>query len=275
MIPNKKSIINLLVLGLLVLPASVYGQVLPPCTATGNCGLCDFIQTFINIIRWVLGILGGSALFLMVWHGFTWLTSGGNNEKIESGRKGLMHTVIGIFIIIGSWFIINAVMVMLIANPGDDTTKANLLFKTAAGGGQEWFKFCAGTDDALCQQGYGEGTPCGDGNFCLLRCGNWNAANGLCAGGNEKITCGLKNYFGNLDYENACQYWSCHSSRTEFQNYNCTTNADNCVSGKILGPDYCDDGNNICCEIKAADNGYKTSGNCPVPPETASDGGAE
>ena len=61
---------TILLLSLLLLPNLGQAQILPACTVTGNCGICDFIDTFVNIIRWILGILAGTALFFLVWHGF-------------------------------------------------------------------------------------------------------------------------------------------------------------------------------------------------------------
>jgi hypothetical protein len=249
---TKKTLINYLFTAcLLTYPMIIHGQILPPCTATGNCGICDFLQTFVNIIRWVLGVLGGTALLLMIWHGFQWLTAAGNKEKIESGRKGLMHTVLGVLIILGSWFIINTVMIVILTEPGTSplSPKQSLFFQTISNSGKLWYIYCGGniSGEKFCQQGYSEGTPCGDGKFCLLRCRSWNATNSMCPQGNEQITCDIKNYYGNIYYLNACQYWSCHPSRTEFRNYGCVASVNSCVPGKILGPDYCAN-STICCE---------------------------
>jgi len=135
-------IFNLIILGFLILPNLTHAQILPACTASGNCGLCDFVQTFVNIIRWVLGILGGSALFLMVWHGFTWLTSAGNTEKIEAGKKGLIHTLLGVLIIIGSWFIINMVIVLLLTSPQQAAEDKSI--QKLFNGATAWYEFCVG-----------------------------------------------------------------------------------------------------------------------------------
>lgn len=261
--PQKTLIISLLSLSFLALPAVIMAQVLPPCTSTGNCGFCDFIQTFVNIIRWVLGILGGSALVLMIFHGLTWLTAAGNKEKIDAGRKGLMHTVIGIVIILGSWFIINSVLTILLTDPGK-TDLVQTLFSSSS---KKWYEFCKGANtdgDTFCEQGYGEGTPCDNaGGFCLKRCDAWNADNSVCV--NEKLSCSRFGYNTKLPdfvYPNACAYWSCHPSRNEFWNYACVSNVSSCVPGKILGPDYCT-GNEICCENTTKEQGYHYNDVCP------------
>lgn len=222
---HQSLIFGLLIFGLLFFPTFASAQVLPPCTSTGNCGLCDFIQTFINIIRWVLGILGGTALLLMVWHGFSWLIAAGNKEKIDAGRKGLMHTVIGVLIIVGSWMIINMAMIFLLAEPGAPVAPTQLLFKTAAGG-KAWYTFCGGGSSGvlLCKEGYSNGTPCGGGNFC---CTNQCAK-----------TCDNKNY------NDPCHYLAC--TNKYYDNYRCTLPA-NCLPNTALSG-YCTGGaNNVCC----------------------------
>lgn len=226
-----KIVFGLLFFSLLIVPNITQAQILPPCTATGNCGVCDFIQTFVNIIRWVLGVLGGAALLLIVWHGFSWIVAGGNKEKIEAGRKGLMHTTIGLFIILGSWLLVNITLIILLT-PAGQTTDVKKLFSTS---NTVWYEFCQGSGTEFCKQGWGEGTPCGNGRFCLRRGG--------------AITCDYTNA-NEVEFENACQYWVCHPTRKEYENYNCVTKESDCVPGKILGAEYCVESGEVCCEPK-------------------------
>ena len=291
MVKDKKRNCWLLILGLfsiltfLFLPIITQAQVLPPCTATGNCGLCDFIQTFVNIIRWTLGVIGGLALLLMVWHGFSWLTSGGNAEKVEAGKKGLIHTILGVLIIIGSWFIVNIVIVILLTSPSQATggiSVQNLFSGTA--GSTAWYKFCGGENEGpspnLCKQGWGEGTPCNDdGGFCLLRCQkpqyDPDDKNKIIGCTEEKNICSNTNYANGVlngymtkkTYENTCQYWSCHPARSEYRHYNCTTQSTattKCIPGKILGPEYCDSTTGgTCCALEGSQGYHDTQGGCP------------
>ncbi|MBU1130880.1 pilin [Patescibacteria group bacterium] len=227
------------ILGLVILPGLAYAQILPPCTATGNCGICDFLQTFVNIIRWVLGILGGSALFLLIWHGFTWLSSAGNKERVDAGKKGLIHTVIGLVIIIGSWFLVNLTLVLLLTST--EQASQGQVVQSLFSGNVPWYQYCQGAGNAFCQQGWGEGTPCGSGKFCLKRVGSDNKPE-------TTYSCSNKGANNQTEYENACHYWACHPTRKEYQYYNCVSDANDCVSGKILGPEYCSGSGMVCCE---------------------------
>ena len=65
-----------------------------------------------RVIRAVLSLLGIIALSIMLYAGFLIMTSGGNEEKVAKGKKTMINAVIGLFIILASWaivqFIINA-----------------------------------------------------------------------------------------------------------------------------------------------------------------------
>ncbi len=65
-----------------------------------------------KIIRIGLGLLGLIAVVLILYAGFTWMTSGGNEEKIGTAKKTLINATIGLAIIMSSLaitqFILNA-----------------------------------------------------------------------------------------------------------------------------------------------------------------------
>ncbi|MDA3802719.1 MAG: IPT/TIG domain-containing protein [Patescibacteria group bacterium] len=56
-----------------------------------------------RIINISLGFLGIIALIIILYAGFLWMTSGGNEEKIAKARKTLIAGVIGLVIILSSW----------------------------------------------------------------------------------------------------------------------------------------------------------------------------
>jgi len=66
-----------------------------------------------NVIRAALGICGSIALLMMTWGGFLWLTSMGNNEKVEKGKSTLIWSTLGLVLIFGAYaltsYIINAI----------------------------------------------------------------------------------------------------------------------------------------------------------------------
>ena len=70
--------------------------------------------TIAKIIRVALGFLGILAVSLILYGGFLWMTSEGNEQKIEDAKKVLKNAVIGLAIILASFgiatFIINALL---------------------------------------------------------------------------------------------------------------------------------------------------------------------
>ena len=62
--------------------------------------------------------------------------------KIEAGKKGLIHTLLGVLIIIGSWFIINMVIVLLLTSPQQAAEDKSI--QKLFNGATAWYEFCVG-----------------------------------------------------------------------------------------------------------------------------------
>jgi len=76
--------------------------------------------TAAKIIRYALGFLGIIAIGLTIYGGFIWMTSGGNEQKIEQAKKILQNGAIGLIIILAAFgittFILNKLLE--ISGPG-------------------------------------------------------------------------------------------------------------------------------------------------------------
>lgn len=57
------------------------------------------------IIRAAMGFLGVGALCLIIYSGFTWMTSLGNEEKVRKAKKTILTTMLGLGIILSSYAI--------------------------------------------------------------------------------------------------------------------------------------------------------------------------
>ena len=66
-----------------------------------------------RIINIALGILGTVAVGLVIYGGFVWMTSGGDEEKIGQGKKILKNGAIGLLIILASWAIATFILTKL------------------------------------------------------------------------------------------------------------------------------------------------------------------
>lgn len=65
------------------------------------------------IIQAILGIVGSIALLMFIYGGFMWLTSGGNDKKIEEGRKTLVWSILGLALIFASYAILKFIFAVL------------------------------------------------------------------------------------------------------------------------------------------------------------------
>lgn len=71
-------------------------------------GVVDARQIIGIVIKGVLGIIGSISLLMMVWGGFQWLTSAGNQEKVKAGTQTMVWAVIGVLLVFSSFILVNA-----------------------------------------------------------------------------------------------------------------------------------------------------------------------
>lgn len=108
---QRRTIITTLAsLSILALPLAASAiSYLDPSDSLG-LGTADLKDTVINIINWVLGLLGIVAVIMVLYGGFQWLTAGGSEDKVASAKKILQSAVIGLIIILLAWAIVNYVL---------------------------------------------------------------------------------------------------------------------------------------------------------------------
>jgi hypothetical protein len=85
----------------------------------------DIRITAAKIIRAALGLLGVVVLGLMLYGGFTWMTSAGNEEKIATAKKILINATIGLAVILSSFAITQFVISRLSAATGSGAGAEN------------------------------------------------------------------------------------------------------------------------------------------------------
>ncbi len=77
----------------------------------GQAQLTAFIGRIINILLSVLGII---FFVLLVWGGFLWMTSAGNDEKVKKAKTLITDAVIGLIIILAAYAISSFVITSLV-----------------------------------------------------------------------------------------------------------------------------------------------------------------
>lgn len=69
-------------------------------------GTADLKSAVISAIAWVLGIASLVSVVMVILGGFLWLTSAGNEEKLEKAKKTISSAVVGLVLVIISWAIV-------------------------------------------------------------------------------------------------------------------------------------------------------------------------
>ena len=74
----------------------------------------DVKQAIINIVGFLLTFLGLIAVVIILYGGFQWMTSAGNEERVTSARSTLTAGLIGLIIILAAFaitqFVINTII---------------------------------------------------------------------------------------------------------------------------------------------------------------------
>ncbi|MEI7741659.1 MAG: hypothetical protein WCJ29_04090 [bacterium] len=87
-------------------------------TGLGNKPLIETISSLINV---ALGFLGILSVIIMLWGGFSWMTSGGEDKKVTAAKQRIIQGIIGLVIILSSWAIASFVITTLVSNTGAGT----------------------------------------------------------------------------------------------------------------------------------------------------------
>ena len=82
----------------------------------------DYAQIVANTIKAMLTIVGALFVILFIYAGFTWLTSSGNEEKINKAKKTIMYAVVGAFIVTAAYSITSFIATSI---PGQSVVPTN------------------------------------------------------------------------------------------------------------------------------------------------------
>ena len=127
---KKKQLIIVLTITLALLPIVSFAafDLIDPWGAAnsldiGQAGEQSLAALIIVIVNFILGLLALIAVALIIYAGFSYMFSAGNEEKIKKARGTLGTTVIGLIIIMMSWAVANyAFTVLNRATGGDSST---------------------------------------------------------------------------------------------------------------------------------------------------------
>jgi hypothetical protein len=116
---KKLTILTILVatFALMALPALALDVGLGYGTYTG-LGTKDIREGIMAVIRILLGFLGIIAIVIVLYGGFIWLTSAGNEEKVGQAKKIISAGVIGLVIIFVSYALASFVITQIMEATG-------------------------------------------------------------------------------------------------------------------------------------------------------------
>ena len=80
-------------------------------TGLGTKDIREGIMTIVNVLLAFLGVI---AILIILYGGFVWLTSGGNEEKVSQAKKIIAAGIIGLIIIFCAYAIATFVVLSLI-----------------------------------------------------------------------------------------------------------------------------------------------------------------
>ena len=81
------------------------------------CGITDIKILIRNIINIILGVAGLVSVLFVIIGGFRYITSAGNEEQAEAGKKTLQNAIIGIIIVVLSFVIVSVISSALTTLP--------------------------------------------------------------------------------------------------------------------------------------------------------------
>lgn len=79
-------------------------------TAEGNFSNADVAVFVGSVIKGILALLGVIVLVFMVYGGYLWMASGGNEQMVKKSKDILFNTIIGLIIVIAAFAITNFVV---------------------------------------------------------------------------------------------------------------------------------------------------------------------
>lgn len=82
----------------------------PPFGASGPQSIGDLIK---NITDWVLGLSGAIAVLFIIIAGFRYITAHGDSKQTEAAKTALRNAIIGLVIVILSFFIVRIIITVL------------------------------------------------------------------------------------------------------------------------------------------------------------------
>lgn len=223
---SKKIFLVLLFLLLVAPGAQAQIQIVPDCSLTGTCNVCDFLATLINFTNIVSIAAGTTAVLMLIIGGVMWILGGANEGMIEKGKKLIIGTFTGLMIVFFAWTFVNF---LIYAFAGGSLGSVRIFSR------EWWNPECGYNQSTSCEE-LNMGDKCVDEkHLCLNTSGAFGQS---CSGGKCE-----------------CVSWCAYMEATQlggvFEELTCVANDSECADGYVLagGEDSCESGRKCCAKI--------------------------
>ncbi|QQR65346.1 transglycosylase SLT domain-containing protein [Candidatus Kaiserbacteria bacterium] len=105
---------------LFLLTASVtYAAGLVPCGGgppESMCRVCDFVAMGQGLMTWFIGASASIVALMFAFGGMKMVMSAGNTGKVSEGKEMMSNSIIGFFILLGAWLIVNTILMTVMSD---------------------------------------------------------------------------------------------------------------------------------------------------------------
>lgn len=82
-------------------------------TAVSGTGLGNLLSLTLSIINALLPVLLALASIIFIWGVVTYITAAGDEEKRKKGQQRIIYGLIGLFVLVAFWGIVNVAVTTL------------------------------------------------------------------------------------------------------------------------------------------------------------------
>ena len=90
----------------LIVPSMVLAQYQPPAKPGGVPSAANANELILKIINWLLALIGSLAVLMIVVAGVMYITSGGDGDRVDTAKKYLTYSIIGLVVALLGYVIV-------------------------------------------------------------------------------------------------------------------------------------------------------------------------
>jgi hypothetical protein len=103
-----------------LLPLFTFAQTPTPCPpGMPGCGghVATIYEIIANFMKWLFGIFGMIGIIAFIISGILYLVSSGNEEKVQTAKKAMTFSIIGVIVGLSGYIVIAAIQAFLSGQP--------------------------------------------------------------------------------------------------------------------------------------------------------------